>query len=226
MRNPYSCIYTSSYDRGLEHLLKMWPDVKKAVPQAELHIFYGWQLFVRFYNNNPASMAWKGKMDKLMETDGVTHHGRIPQPEIKKWYQKCGLWTYPTHFGEISCISAMKAQVWGAVPVVIDYAALKTTVQHGIKIEGDIYESEVQEEYKKQLISLLKDHKRQEEIRKPMMKWAKDTFGWEKVAQGWSNEFKRDDLKEAMNVVLKKDAKLAQYMPVKLQKKHGLEVTY
>ena len=70
MRHKHWVIYTSSYDRGLEHLLKMLPDVKKAVPDAELHVFYGWDLFVRFYQNNPASMAWKNKIDKLMEQEG------------------------------------------------------------------------------------------------------------------------------------------------------------
>jgi len=106
-RNQYACLYTSSYDRGLEHLLKMWPDVKNAVSKAELHVFYGWQLFEGFYKDNPASMSWKEKMDSMMKYDGITHHGRVPQPEIEEWYKKCGIWAYPTHFGEISCISAM-----------------------------------------------------------------------------------------------------------------------
>ena len=45
MRNNKLCIYGSSYDRGLEHLLKLWPDVIKEVPNAQLRIFYGWILF-------------------------------------------------------------------------------------------------------------------------------------------------------------------------------------
>jgi glycosyltransferase involved in cell wall biosynthesis len=173
----------------LEHLLKIWPDVKKAVPKAELHIFYGWKLFERFYKDNPGSMAWKQKMDKMMEADGITHHGRVLQPELEIWYKKCGLWTYPTHFGEISCISAMKAQAWGAVPVVVNYAALETTVQHGIKIDGDIYEKDTREGYKRELIKILKDHDRQKKIRKKMMPWAKKEFSWNKVAAQWSKEF-------------------------------------
>ena len=44
-RNPYAVIYGSSYDRGLEQLLEMWGDVKKEVPQAELHVCYGWNTF-------------------------------------------------------------------------------------------------------------------------------------------------------------------------------------
>lgn len=225
-RNNYACLYTSSYDRGLEHLLKIWPDVKKAVPEAELHVFYGWQLFEEFYKNNPASMSWKDSMDSMMKYDGITHHGRVPQPEIEKWYKKCGIWAYPTHFGEISCISAMKAQAWGAIPVYVKYAALETTVQFGVPIIGDIYDEEVQEDYKKQLISILKDHDRQEEIREPMMEWAQKEFTWEKVAEQWSNDFKSDELKEAMDKILAKWPNNARNMPVQLQEKYGLKQTY
>lgn len=225
-RNNYACIYTSSYDRGLEHLLKMWPEVKKAVPQAELHIFYGWELFENFYRNNPASMSWKANMDSMMKYDGITHHGRVTQPEIEKWYKKCGLWTYPTHFGEISCISAMKAQAWGAIPVYVNFAALQTTVKYGVPVEGDIYDEETQEDYKKQLISILKDHDRQEEIRPQMMKWAKKQFSWEKVAKQWSLDFGADELKQAMDKILEKWPSNDRNMPVQLQEKYGLTPTY
>lgn len=191
MRNNKKICYTSSYDRGLEHLLKMWPDIKREVPEAELVIAYGWQLFVKFYSNNPASMAWKAKMDEMMKADGITHLDRLPQDKLAEEMKTCGIWAYPTHFGEISCISAMKAQCYGAIPVVVNYAALQTTVQHGIKVEGDIYDKETQDKFKQELISLLKDDKRQEKIRKPMMKWAKETYSWDKVAEEWSDEFIR-----------------------------------
>ena len=136
MNDPKKVIYTSSYDRGLEHLLKIWPDVVKAVPEAELHVFYGWDLFARFYGDNPERMAWKKKIDDMMEHKGVTHHGRVSQPQIVKEMKKCGIWAYPTHFGEISCITAMKAQALGCIPIVINYAALETTVQFGVKIKA------------------------------------------------------------------------------------------
>ncbi len=188
-RNPYWCLYSSSYDRGLEHLLKIWPDVVKAVPKAQLHIFYGWKLFEQFYRDNASSMSWMKKIEKMMEHKGITHHGRVPQPEIEKWHKKCGLWTYPTHFGEINCISAMKAQCWGSIPVVVDYAALKTTVKYGVKIEGDIYEPETQEKYKLALIKSLKDDKWQNELRPRMMEESNKLFSWKLVAKQWSEEF-------------------------------------
>src|SRR3990167_10920217 len=77
IRNPHRCIYTSSYDRGLEHLLKMWPDIRREIPDAELVVCYGWQLFDIGYRDNPERMAWREKINKLMEQNGIAHLGRI-----------------------------------------------------------------------------------------------------------------------------------------------------
>ena len=187
-RNLQRCIYTSSYDRGIKHLLEMWPDIKKAVPKAELHIFYGWQLFDKFHAGNPASMTWKAEMVEMMKREGVFEHGRIPQPELVEEYKKSGIFSYSTHFGEINCISAIKAQAYGCEPVVINYAALKETVQFGRKIEGDIYDQETKEAYKKELIDALKNPM-PEEKRQEMMKWAREKYAWSKIAQSWHLEF-------------------------------------
>lgn len=218
--------YGSSYDRGLEHLLRMWPDVKKAVPEAELHIFYGWKLFKQFYANNPERMSWMAEMNKMMEYDGVFHHGRVAQYLALEAMKECGVWGYPTHFGEINCINAIKAQAVGCVPVVINYAALETTVQHGIKIDGDIYDPKVREKFKKELIAILKDPKRQEEIAKKSIPWAKKTFGWDVIAKQWSEDFKRDELKEACETLLEYEKDFEKYLPVGLQEKYGYRQTY
>ena len=192
MRNNKTVVYGSSYDRGLEHLLKIWPDVKKEVPEAELRIFYGWVLFDRVYGNNAERQAWKDKINTMMQADGITHLGRISHEACVKEMETAGIWAYPTHFGEISCITAMRAQAFGAVPVVISYAALEETVQHGVKIDGDIYEPEILEEFKQELIKMLKDEDRQEKIRKKMMPWARKKYTWANVAKQWSDEFKSD----------------------------------
>lgn len=190
VRNPKRIVYGSSYDRGLEHLLKMWPDIKKEVPDAELRIFYGWDLFDKVMANNPERMAWKEKMQELMRQPGITELGRISHGAVKIEFETAGIWAYPTHFGEISCITAMKAQAYGAVPCVVNYAALEETVQHGVKIDGDIYEPETKEHFKNKLIDLLKYPQMQEDRRAPMMAWAKEQFKWSKVAKQWSDEFK------------------------------------
>ena len=60
----HKIFYGSSYDRGLMHLLLMWKEIKKEIPDATLEIYYGWKLFQSFYANNPERMKWKANMEK------------------------------------------------------------------------------------------------------------------------------------------------------------------
>lgn len=185
---PTRAIWSSSYDRGLQHLLDVWEEVRRIVPKAELRVFYGWQLFDKFYANNPERMKWKDKIEESMKRLGVYHGGRLEQGEIEKEYKKAGVWTYPTDFYEINCISAIKAQAYGAVPVTMNYAALKETVQHGVKVEGDIWDKETRDVYTQALIKELKNSMSKND-RKRMMGWAKDKYNWSEIVKSWISEF-------------------------------------
>lgn len=192
VKDPHLMVYGSSYDRGLEHLLNMWPQIRKAVPDARLRVFYGWNLFDVGYHDNPERMAWKEKINKLMEQEGITHLGRIGHEAVKKEFEMAGIWAYPAHFAEISCITAMKAQANGAIPCVINYAALKETVKFGVQVDGDIYDQETKDLYCDALIGLLNDPKYQNDVRKEMVPWAQKNFAWQNVAIQWNEEFTRE----------------------------------
>lgn len=187
-RNPKRMIYTSSYDRGIVHLLKMWSDIKKEVPDAELHLFYGWETYDRMVYKGVRDIEFKRSMVSAMNQEGIFEHGRVGHKKLIKEFQKSGLYVYPSHFQEISCISAMKAQGCGCVPVVTDYAALNETVKQGIKVSGKCGNPEVDERFKTELISILNDEQRQEDLRKSV-KENKFEFGWDKVAEQWSALF-------------------------------------
>ena len=98
----HKLLYQSSYDRGLQHALKMWPKIKEKYPDAIFHIAYGWNLFLTAYRNNPERMNWKDRMDKMMEYPGIVHHGRMGQFELRDLRKTCGIWFYPTDFDEIN----------------------------------------------------------------------------------------------------------------------------
>ena len=41
---PLTLLYTSSYDRGLEPMLRHgWPRILASLPGATLHLYYGWE---------------------------------------------------------------------------------------------------------------------------------------------------------------------------------------
>ena len=113
----------------------------------------------------------------------------------------------------------MKAQALGAVPVTTTLGALNETVKNGIKVDADITTEEAQTEYKKELIGLLKDEKKQEEYRNSMMKWAQEYYQWENVAKLWDQEFRiklqnpdllAKTLESIKRKTLKKENNLAQ----------------
>jgi glycosyltransferase involved in cell wall biosynthesis len=177
-RNPYRMIYTSSYDRGIEHLLERWSEVKEAVPEAELHLFYGWDTYDAMMKQGIRPKEFRERMTKLMQQPGIFEHGRVGHKQLNKELAKSHFWVYPSHFQEISCISAMKAQAMGCYPVYMNYAALNETVKGGCGIVGDINTKEVEDVYIQRLISCLKSS--------PKVVIPKEQFGWDKVAQDWT----------------------------------------
>jgi glycosyltransferase involved in cell wall biosynthesis len=180
----HKLFWGSSYDRGLQYLLFMWPDIKKAVPDAILHVCYGWETFLQLSGNNPERMAWYQSMVTLMKQPGIVDHGRVGKKELSEVRKQCGVWAYPTDFQEINCITALDVQHDGLVPVTMSLAALQETVGSGIKLSGDIKKEEVQKEYLKQLISMMQDEEKWAKESKKGQKFAKD-YGWETISKEW-----------------------------------------
>lgn len=182
-------LYASSYDRGLEHLLNMWGKIKEQLPDAKLEICYGWDLYDKGYQGNKEAMAWKDKMNKLMEQCCVTHHGRVSKSKLDEITASCDLWVYPTHFQETNCITALRSQSLGCVPVTMNLAALQDTVFSGVKLDGEIEDEETKELFIKELVSLAKDKKRYEEEKKKAIEGAK-AYSWDNIAKEWEKHFK------------------------------------
>lgn len=184
----HKLFWGSSYDRGLNHLLNLWPKIKDAHPDAELHVAYGWNLFDAAYANNPERIAWKERMNKLMDAPGVTHHGRLNKTDLRKLQEQCGIWAYPTDFQETCCITALDCQLVGCVPVTMKLAALAETVHSGFLIEGDIYDEETQEAWLKAVLELMGDEEHWNQEREKGKVWAQQ-FSWENVAKKWMENF-------------------------------------
>lgn len=192
----HKLIFASSPDRGLDILLDMWPEIKAKFPDATLDVAYGWKVFDMVAANNPERMEWKNKIMEQMKQEGITDHGRIGKAELKKVRQQCGIWTYPTYFTEINCITALEMQREGVVPVTMAFAALKETVGSGILVDGDISEPTVKKEYLEKLLELMGDEKRWVEEQKKGIEFA-STYDWSQIAQDWIKQFdpKPQDLK-------------------------------
>jgi len=173
--------YFSSYDRGLECLLKMWPEVLKQLPEATLDIYYGWDTFDKVHAKNPEQMRWRFKITQLINSlDNVTENGRVSHKELAVVMKEIKVWAYPTEFTEIHCITALKAQEAGCIPVTTGCYALEETVQdntYTVKCE-DIYTNvDKQREYVDNLVKALKSN----HVTKPV-----DNVDWADVGRVWN----------------------------------------
>lgn len=188
IRNPKKMIYASSPDRGLLCLLESWPRIIARVPEAELHIFYGFDNMRAMEKSHPDGdftfSAQKKEVLKILDDKpkGVFERGRIPQMELYKEWFSTGLWPYWSDWPESSCITCMEAQACGAVPITNHHWAVGENVFHGVLVNG-IPQTDLlpRAQLVEETIRLLNSPEDQEEIRKPMMEDARDTFDWELV---------------------------------------------
>lgn len=172
-RDPWLCIFTSSWDRGLADLVRAWPSVLSEVPQAKLIVTFG-------APTGGAHDSLRSALRGLGITDGAHH--RTPD-EMALLYQRASLWLHPCAAGgtEMFCISAIKAQCAGAVPVVIPCMALNETVRVGIKAPSiGVFASEV--------VRLLRSPSQQAKLRRQMssfecISWAHATT---KMEMAWT----------------------------------------
>jgi glycosyltransferase involved in cell wall biosynthesis len=135
VRNPHRAIYSSSPDRGLQAAVDAWPEVRKRVPDAELHCYYGfgnWERSLQLGGENGIPHCSRAALEKLKasiaSTPGVVMHGRVNGKQLAEAMLGAGVWFYPTWFSETSCITAMEAQAAGLACVCPDIAALAETV--------------------------------------------------------------------------------------------------
>ncbi|PWT73679.1 MAG: hypothetical protein C5B59_12865 [Bacteroidetes bacterium] len=184
----HNLFWGSSYDRGLDLVLPLWPMIREKFPDATLNICYGWELFDKGYANNAERKAWKERISKLMEQPGITHYGRIGKDQVKELEDRCGVWVYPTYFPEINCITALDCQKEGCVPCVVGIAALFETVQSGVIIEGDAYDKEVQHKWLNALLDLMGNEEKWKAEQEKGKKFV-EGLTWPKVAEQWVLEF-------------------------------------
>ena len=138
-REPFRLTYASSPDRGLMLILENWFRVKERVPEAEIHVFYGFKNMEVIVSANGTSdwrFQYQARLQQLLKQPGVVWRDRVGQRELWREWAKTNLWFHPTDFPETSCITSMEAQACGAIPVTNRLWALKDNVRHGYLFDG------------------------------------------------------------------------------------------
>ena len=192
-KDPYLLINTSSADRSMSVLPKLFREVKRRVPQARLQWSYGWNLFLSYGGNHPEAQQWMQQTQREMDEASIETLGHLTPAEVGKLYQRACIFAYPTDFPENDCISVKKAQACGCVPVTTDAGALTTSVQFGVKLpckqsrerqRYGIEDEETQRHWIDATVDLLNNPRKRAELAAGGMEWARQ-FSWPRIAARW-----------------------------------------
>jgi glycosyltransferase involved in cell wall biosynthesis len=188
-KDPYLLINTSSVERSMAVLPKMFKAVKQRVPQARLQWAYGWGLFELFNATDTKKLQWMKQIQRELDDAGIETLGHLTNAEVGKLYQRGAILAYPTNFPETDCISVKKAQACGCVPVTTDFGALAENVQFGIKIPCKDKACGIDDQDARQLwidstVELLTNADKRSELAIKGADWARQ-FSWPRIAARW-----------------------------------------
>lgn len=125
-------IYSSTPYRGLEHIPRLFLELKKRHPELECHVFSSYKI----YDQNETS-EFLGLIEALKAQTGIVVHGSVLQAQLAEEFLKSSVLFYPCHFEETSCITAMEAMAAGCVVLSTALGALPETVgESGVLIHG------------------------------------------------------------------------------------------
>jgi glycosyltransferase involved in cell wall biosynthesis len=177
--------YTSTPFRGLDILLKVFPEMRRQVPDLRLNVWSSMQV----YNWSEAQdRRVYGSLYEAAAQPGVSWHGGVPQPELLKHLGSCGLLLYPNTYEETSCIAAIEAQASGMVVVTTARAALVETVQHnitGLCLEGDPTTDDYQRSFIAAVKGLLDNPDRLQTMSDAACTRARTNYSWTSIAREW-----------------------------------------
>lgn len=182
LRNRYRLIYASSYDRGLIEMLQWgFPLIKEAVPEAELHIYYGMELL---------PIEFKNKLLPLLQQKGVFEHGRINQRELLERKRESAIHYYIGCALEIDCISVKESVMAGCLPVVSNVNVFAGSERnYCLKIDGYPANQETHVKAAKIIIKLLQDEIFYQQVQEKVQKHLSEIENWETISNRWAEVF-------------------------------------
>jgi glycosyltransferase involved in cell wall biosynthesis len=175
-RHPTRIIYTSQARRGLSVLLELFPDIRAAVPDAELHVFGYDQAGGALSVNLPPGVVMRGAVDKR---------------QLAAELRQASVYAYPCTFNETFCTSVAEGQAAGLPVVASARAALTERVDHGrdgYLIAGPADQPRARRAFVDAVVQLLRDDLLRQRMGEQAALKAQRGYNWEAVALQWERQ--------------------------------------
>lgn len=186
---PYRFFYSSSPDRGLHHLLRLWPRIQERWPGSELFIAYGvenWVEQCKWLHNMQSEMALY--VENHLEQPGINYLGKIGQNDLAELQKSCHALLYPCDTlqpTETGCITAIEAMAAGAVPILTECDCLPSEFE-GVSAFAPLPFND--DAYLEAMSSVLDDSSNYEYLQSAGREFA-ESRSWHLIAQQWTQWF-------------------------------------
>lgn len=172
-----SLLFCSVPDRGLEIMAKVYPNLKRQIPDLSLTITSDYRLWGVGHAGN------EGYIRKFLGQDGVSFLGAVNRNDLVHEQQKAQIQSYPSVYPELFCYAVAECSVAGALPVTSDIGAISTT-NMGVLVTGNPNSSEWQSVYVETIIRVL-NSKDLPMIQKEVQEKAKSRFSLSRILKDW-----------------------------------------
>lgn len=179
----YDIGFFSSCDRGLDTLIELIPRIEEKLGRKVTSVWaYGFQSYDAVHSGDPEKMKKKWQLIRGMNDTGMVNKDRLSHEELAKLMKDTKVWCYPTEFTEINCITGLKAQEAGCIPVTTGCYALEETVTNNkftVKCEDITTNEEKKAEFVEAVCNALDSDYKIEPV---------PNVDWSDIAAAWSKE--------------------------------------
>lgn len=182
-RHPHRLIYTSRSNRGLDMLLRLFPHIRAAIADAELHIF-GYE-----YDGASPAPQFEG-----LEQPGVCFRGGVDKRTLAGELRASAVMAYPSTFRETFCISIAEAQAAGLPVVATDFAAIRERIHDGVDgflIPGEVESPTYASRFVHSVVELLTDGNLRSRMGAAAVTKARQLYDWDGIAAQWEGLLQR-----------------------------------
>lgn len=196
VENNYpSFVYSSSPDRGLHHLLRAWPLIRKEFRKAELYVCYGlkdWADSVKWSHGKIGEVALD--ILSMIKQPGVRDLGKIGQSDLAYLQLDASAWLYPfdpIQSTETGCITAIENAAAGNPIITTDGDCMEEEFgEIGTIVDLPVVGDEINR-FVEASIEVLRDRELYEDHVERGLEFAK-TRDWRLIAKQWLETFAKE----------------------------------
>ena len=170
-RNPFRFCYTSCYNRGMITIIdKLWTNIYKKEPRAELHLFHGFE--------NVSNEDNKFYFRIMAGTPGVMDHGRQDLDLVVSEKYKSSFYLCVNKSNDFKYNAIVESYITGCIPILSNHGIHNDLDGYHINFEDNMNYEDIADK----ILEFVYDKEKQEELRNQLKK--------SNLIQSWDDTFK------------------------------------